>query len=51
MAEFCLPCWNKLNGAELTKWDVVLSRELDLCEGCGQWVRVIVCFRGIWRWI
>lgn len=34
MAEFCLDCWNKMNGTHLTKADVTL--EEDLCEGCGE---------------
>lgn len=41
MAEFCLDCWNKLNGGDLTERDVVLSREYDLCEGCGELCRVV----------
>ena len=42
MAEFCLDCWNKLNGTEDTEKEYVLSGELDLCEECGEWKRVIV---------
>lgn len=42
MAEFCLDCWNKLNGTNDTQRDWVLSEELDLCEGCGQWKQVVV---------
>lgn len=42
MAEFCLDCWNKLNHAHWTERDYVLSRDLDLCEGCGEVRRVIV---------
>lgn len=34
MAEFCLECWNRLNNLNLTEKDVVLSKNLDLCEGC-----------------
>ncbi len=42
MAEFCPDCWNKLNGWKLTEDDYVLSRDLELCEGCGKWKRVVV---------
>lgn len=42
MAEFCLDCWNQINGKKYTERDWVLSKELDLCEGCGMWKRVIV---------
>ena len=45
MAEFCLECWNQLNGTNDTKWRYVLSWEKDLCEGCGQYKRVIVMER------
>lgn len=45
MAEFCLECWNKMNGTDDPKWKYVLSWERDLCEGCGQWKRVVVCER------
>ena len=34
MAEFCLDCWNKINHTFLTKEDVILSDDLDLCEEC-----------------
>ena len=34
MAEFCLDCWNELNHIHLTEEDVILSKHLDLCEGC-----------------
>ncbi len=41
MAEFCLDCWNKLNGTHSTERDYILSDDLDLCEGCGQFRPVI----------
>ena len=44
MAEFCLDCWNKLNGTHYTPDQVWL--EEDLCEGCGEWKPVVVGFRG-----
>lgn len=34
MAEFCLECFNKINGTEYTKSEVWL--EPDLCEECGE---------------
>ncbi len=42
MAEFCLDCWNRLNHSQDTEWDWIISKELDLCEGCGQWKHVLV---------
>ena len=50
MAEFCLDCFNKLNNTNHKPYEYVLSKELDLCEGCGKLTHVIVtkrnfCFR------
>ena len=42
MAEFCLNCLNKMDNTQATERDYILSNELDLCEGCGQWKRVVV---------
>lgn len=55
MAEFCLSCWNKLNGTNDPPEKYKLSKELELCEGCGKWAHVIVaerrlpCFGWPWR--
>lgn len=41
MAEFCKECYVKIcGGNENDKF--VLSRELDLCEGCGEYKQVVV---------
>ena len=45
MAEFCLDCWNKMNEMKDPPCGYILSRELDLCEGCGEYKRVIVVER------
>ena len=42
MAEFCLDCWNKINGTNDSAKKYIISKDLDLCEGCGEWKRVIV---------
>ena len=42
MAEFCLDCYNKLNGTNHRKSDVTLDDELDLCERCGEWKHCIL---------
>ncbi len=42
MAEFCLDCWNKLNETNDSKRKYVISKDLDLCEGCGEYKHVIV---------
>lgn len=48
MAEFCLACFNALHGTELTESDVVLSREADICEGCGQLVQTVEEIPPLW---
>lgn len=42
MAEFCLECWNKMHHKNCGKWDVKLSWGLYLCEGCGEWKRIVL---------
>lgn len=55
VAEFCLACWNKLNDTHYTEAEMVIDhKELDLCEGCGQYKPVIIRERGpvgrlLWR--
>ena len=45
MAEFCVDCWNKIMDTNDPKKKFILSRELDLCEECGNYRQVIVAFR------
>lgn len=45
MAEFCLECWNKINNTNDGEEKYVISKELDLCEGCEEWKNVIICER------
>lgn len=45
MAEFCLECWNKLMDTNDPQKKYILSRELDLCEECGEWKPVILRIR------
>lgn len=45
MAEYCVNCWNKLNRCNVPAHRFILSNELELCEGCGQWTNVIVIER------
>ena len=51
MAEFCLDCWNKINHINDKKGKYILSYDLELCEGCGEYKRVIIAEKrggGIW---
>ena len=36
MAEFCVDCWNKLIGENLSANKYILSKEAEFCEECGQ---------------
>lgn len=45
MAEFCLDCLNRLEGTCYNKWDVSLSWSKDICEGCSQLRRTVICLR------
>ena len=45
MSEFCLDCWNKIMDTKDTKRKFIMSRDLDLCEECGQWKHVIVAIK------
>lgn len=42
MAEYCLDCWKKINGEKKDNNEYSLTEYLELCEGCGQWKRVVV---------
>ena len=45
MAEFCLECWNELNGSKDPAQRYIFSRRPELCEGCMEWKPVIVGLR------
>lgn len=45
MAEFCLECLNKINETNDKASKYIISKDLDLCEGCGQWKNVVVMER------
>ena len=51
MAEYCIDCWNRLNGTHYTEKDV--KTDMDLCEGCGKWKPVVVVIhrKGIRGWL
>lgn len=42
MAEFCIKCQSRANKTVLTKKDVILSKDLLLCEGCGRKKKVVM---------
>ena len=44
MAEFCLDCWNEISNMSLTEEDVIISKEIYLCEGCAEHKKIIVIY-------
>ena len=42
MSEICLDCYNEIMGTNESKKMFLISKELDLCEECGQWKPVII---------
>lgn len=42
MAEFCLDCWNRIMGTNDPSKKYIISKEVDLCEGCGEYKPVII---------
>ncbi len=49
MAEFCLDCLRRMDGIDYDASRFELSREPYLCEGCGQFKRVVIAEREPWR--
>jgi len=47
VAEFCLDCLNKICNTNDDERDYVISKELYLCEECGEMKHVVICCRGI----
>ena len=41
MAEFCTECWKEMFPQDQNK-KFVVSKYLDLCEGCGEYKRVVI---------
>ena len=45
MSEICLDCWNKTNNRNDNPKKFIISKELDLCEECGEYKHVIISYR------
>ena len=45
MAEFCLKCWNELNETNDPPQKFIISKDMELCEGCGKLTHVILMER------
>ena len=56
VANFCLECWNKLNGTNDSERKYIMSDGLSLCEECGEMKQVIegyksACFLYRFRYV
>ena len=49
MAECCPDCQERMF-QDRPLWGYQLTRELEICEGCGEWKRVVVGDYG-WAWL
>lgn len=45
LAEFCKDCFYKLGATLMEHEKLIVSDDLDLCEGCGQWKHVVEYIR------
>ena len=45
MAEFCFECYKKFHGENRKEENYIISDELDLCEGCGKYQKVVICYK------
>lgn len=45
MAEFCAECFSKVFNEKVTERKYIFSEDLDLCDRCGEWKRVVVRIR------
>ncbi len=45
MAEFCLDCLNRINESNEPARKYIISKDLDLCEGCGEWKHTVIMYR------
>ena len=50
MSEICVDCWNKIKNAKDTEKMYIVSKDLDLCEECGEYKHVIVRMKKWYIW-
>lgn len=42
MAEFCLDCFKRLFTDDYTDDQIIVSDDLDICEGCADFKQVVI---------
>ena len=47
MAEFCLKCFQRYFNENAEKNELIISKDLDLCEGCADYKHVVIGYRRI----
>ena len=50
MAEFCSDCQKRMHPDQTPAWGYRLTREKELCEGCGEYKRIVLDDYG-WNWL
>ena len=45
MAEFCKDCWNKMFNTKGGRIKYIMSKDPELCEGCGHYKKVVIIER------
>ncbi len=45
MAEFCLDCLNRMNHTNDSEKKYIISKHLELCEGCGELKHTVIMKR------
>lgn len=45
MAEFCYVCSKKILRGKKSQYDLLISKDLDLCEGCGEYKQVVIRYK------
>lgn len=45
MAEFCYKCFCDFWETEPKKAELVFSKNIDLCEGCGKYKKIVIAYK------
>lgn len=45
MAEFCKDCFMEIYEIDLKKEKIIVSKEPELCENCGEWKPTVIKIR------
>lgn len=51
MSEICFECLNETLGGRLEKKKFIISKDLDLCENCGEYKQVVIAQRNKYHYL